>query len=162
MATYTRRFKERMVRKLTTPGAPSASAIAEEAGIHQTTLSRWVRQYGSLAVRQVGAMNGRRAQDWSAEQKLAAIIEFERLEESQRGEYLRHKGLHAATLQGWRQEFVEALTEGGKRHRDPRDKRIKELERDLARKEKALAETAALLTLKKKAYEIWGDPEDER
>ena len=51
---------------------------------------------------------------------------------------------------------MDALRQGSKRHRDPRDKRIKELERELARKEKALAETAALLTLKKKAHLIWG------
>ena len=158
MATYSRRFKERMVRKLTMPGALSASAVAEEAGIHQTTLSRWVKQYG----RGAAAMNGRRAQDWTAEERLTAFIEFERLDEDQRGEYLRQKGLHTATLQGWRQEFVDALRQGSKRHRDPRDKQIKELQRELARKEKALAETAALLTLKKKAQLIWGDPEGER
>ena len=57
---------------------------------------------------------------------------------------------------------MDALRQGSKRHRDPRDKRIKELERELARKEKALAETAALLTLKKKAHLIWGNPEGER
>ena len=34
--------------------------------------------------------------------------------------------------------------------------RNKELERELRRKEKALAETAALLTLRKKAAAIWG------
>jgi hypothetical protein len=35
------------------------------------------------------------------------------------------------------------------------------LERELRRKDKALAETAALLTLRKKAQAIWGDGEDE-
>ena len=44
---------------------------------------------------------------------------------------------------------------------DEKDKRIKELERELRRKDKALAETAALLVLKKKAQAIWGDREDE-
>ena len=84
-----------MVWMLTVPGALSASAVAEEAGIHQTTLSRWVRQYGSFAVRGSAAMNGRRAQDWTAEERLTSFIEFERLDEDQRGEYLRQKGLHA-------------------------------------------------------------------
>jgi len=46
--------------------------------------------------------------------------------------------------------------------KDPRDKRIKELERELRRKDKALAETAALLVLKKKAQAIWGEHEDEK
>ena len=40
-------------------------------------------------------------------------------------------------------------------------KKTRNLEKDLRRKEKALAETAALLVLKKKVQEIWGEPEDE-
>ena len=71
--------------------------------------------------------------------------------------YVKRGCMHTATLQGWRQEFVDALRQGSTRHREPRDKRIKELERELARKE-----TAALLTLKKKAHLIWGNPEGER
>ena len=43
----------------------------------------------------------------------------------------------------------------------PEAKRIRELEKDLRRKEKALAETAALLALKKKLEEIWGDEDDD-
>ena len=37
----------------------------------------------------------------------------------------------------------------------------KELQRELTRKEKALAETAALLVLRKKALAIWGEDEEE-
>jgi len=44
--------------------------------------------------------------------------------------------------------------------RNPDVKRIRSLEKELRRKDKALAETAALLVLKKKVQEIWGD-EDE-
>ena len=40
-------------------------------------------------------------------------------------------------------------------------KRIKHLERELKRKEKALAEVAALLVLQKKVQAIWGDPEED-
>ncbi len=41
------------------------------------------------------------------------------------------------------------------------ERRIKELERELRQKEKALAETAALLVLRKKAQAIWGEVEDD-
>jgi len=109
-------------------------------------------------------MKSKRPEDWTAEEKLKAIGEYENLDEEQRGIYLREKGIHSVHLQRWQKEFVEAYDSRKKKTRgiDPRQKRIKELEDDLGRKEKALAETAALLVLKKKAQAIWGDPEDER
>jgi transposase-like protein len=108
-------------------------------------------------------MERKRPQDWSAAEKLEVVIEAGKLDEESLGRYLREKGLHTANLQQWRQEVLEAL-EGKRRNgkNDPRDKRIRELERELKRKEAALAEAAALLVLKKKAHDIWGDHEDER
>ena len=97
-------------------------------------------------------MKSKRPEDWTAEKKLKAIVEYENLDEEQRGKYLREKGLHSVHLERWQQEFVEAYASRKKKTRggDPRQKRIKELEGDLRRKDKALAETAALLVLKKK------------
>ena len=69
--------------------------------------------------------------------------------------------LYSAEIERWRAEMLAALKSTSNRN-DPKDRRIKELERELRRKEKALAETAALLTLKKTAQQIWGDSEDER
>ena len=106
-------------------------------------------------------MKGRRPQDWSAEDKLNALFEYEKLEEEQRGKYLREKGIHSVHIERWKQELIEGLKSSKSGKKDPRDKRIKELERELRRKDKALAETAALLVLKKKAQAIWGDREDE-
>ena len=62
-----------------------------------------------------------------------------------------------------RPELVEQAEEGGKKKRggSGEQKRIRELEKELRRKEKALAETAALLVLKKKANAIWGDRGDD-
>jgi len=78
--------------------------------------------------------------------------------------FLRQKGLHEATLEKWKKEMLEALKiksfVGGKK--DPQRKRIAVLERELRRKEAALAEAAALLVLKKKADAIWGDAKDDR
>lgn len=109
-------------------------------------------------------MKSKRPEDWTAEKKLKAIVDYGNLNEEQKGIYLREKGLYSVHLERWQQEFVEAYASRKKKTRggDPRQKRIKELESDLWRKDKALAETAALLVLKKKAQAIWGDPEDER
>ena len=109
-------------------------------------------------------MRQQRPQDWRAEEKLEALLEYERSSEEQRGVFLRQKGLHEATLEKWKKEMLEALKikpfVGGKK--DPQRKRIAVLERELRRKEAALAEAAALLVLKKKADAIWGEEKDGR
>jgi transposase-like protein len=161
MSKYSNKFKGSMVKKLTTGDAISAGAMSIEEGVPQSTLSRWVREYGTVGSGGNG-MKKRRPQDWSAEEKLDAVLEYERLEEEQRGQYLREKGLHAVHLERWKKTIIEGLKASKPNKQDPQKKKIKELEKELRRKDKALAETAALLVLKKKAQEIWGEPEDER
>ena len=109
-------------------------------------------------------MRGSKGQSWSAEEKLAALLEYERLSEEERGKFLRGKGLHEVHLARWKKEILEGLKlkpfAGGKK--DPQRKRIAALEKELRRKEAALAEAAALLVLKKKADAIWGELGDEK
>jgi len=107
-------------------------------------------------------MKSKRPEEWTAEEKLKAVVEYAKLDEQGKGKYLREKGLHSVHLQRWEQQIITGLDGRKSSKKDPRDKKIKALERELARKEKALAETAALLVLKKKAQEIWGDQEDEK
>jgi len=107
-------------------------------------------------------MPARRPQDWSAEEKYAVMIEAASLPDEELGAFLREKGLHQANLTQWRQEMLTGLGKS-KSHSSKRSfeaRRIRELERELARKEKALAEAAALLILKKKAQALWGDEDD--
>jgi transposase len=164
MQYYPEELKRAMVVEMTEPGARSATSLAKEAGIPQSTLSRWLRDYATVGMKGGGMTAQRRPQDWSAEEKLEAILEYERTPEAQRGVFLREKGLHEATLEKWKKETLEALKikgfTGGKK--DPQRKRIAALERELRRKDAALAEAAALLVLKKKADALWGDAKDER
>ena len=160
MNNYPEAVKEAMVMKLTGPGAPSACALSEEVGIHQSTLSRWIREYATVG-KSGGVMKERRPQAWTAEEKLDAVLEYEKLdEEEERGKYLREKGLHSVHIERWKQQILQGLKSSKSGKKDPRDSKIKELEKELGRKEKALAEAAALLVLKKKAQDIWGDNED--
>lgn len=161
MSNYSDEFKEAMVTKLTTGSAISAGALSLEVGVPQATLSRWVREYGTVS-NEGDSMKKRRPQDWSAEEKLDVVLEYERLKEEQQGQYLREKGLHSVHVERWKQSIIEGLKTKKPHKQDPQTKKIKELEKELRRKDKALAETAALLVLKKKAQAIWGDPEDER
>ncbi len=163
MQYYPEDFKKAMVVKMTAPGAQSATSLAKETGVPQSTLSRWLRSYATVRL-EGETMRQRRPQDRSAEEKLEALLEYERSSEEKRGVFLRQKGLHEATLEKWKKEMLEALKikpfVGGKK--DPQRRRIAALERELRRKEAALAETAALLVLKKKADAIWGEGMGER
>jgi len=161
MGEYTQGFKETMVKRLTAGEARSATALAAQVGVPQSTLSRWVREYGSLAGNTVEAKMAKHGKQWGAEEKLRAVIEYEKLDEEARGKYLRENGLYSVDIQRWRSEMLAAV---GKRpkERSAEGQRIRALEAELRRKEKALAETAALLVLKKKAQAIWGESEDEK
>jgi len=164
MSNYPAEFKDAMISKMTEPGGRSATSLGKEIGIPQSTLSRWLRDRGSVAWKVGGEMREGKGQSWSVEEKLEALLEYERLSEEERGKFLRGRGLHEAHLARWKREFIEGLKikpfAGGKK--DPQRKRIAALEKELRRKEAALAEAAALLVLKKKADAIWGELGDEK
>jgi transposase len=164
VSNYPTEFKDAMIHKMTEPGGRSATSLGKEIGIPQSTLSRWLRERGSVAWKAGGEMRGSKGQSWSAEEKLAALLEYERLGEEERGKFLRGKGLHEAHLERWKKEILEGLKlkpfTGSKN--DPQRKRIAALEKELRRKEAALAEAAALLVLKKKADAIWGERGEEK
>lgn len=169
---YSEGFKARMVQKMLQPAAMSACGLSRETGVPQGTLSRWLRKArivnGMSKQGEHPTSNGesaaRRPQDWSADEKLEAVIEASSLTEEELGAFLREKGLHGADLVAWRKTVLAASRAAlaGERRRKSRKqtkeaRRIRELEKELDRKEKALAEAAALLVLKKKVQAIWGD-----
>jgi len=160
-SNYSEDLKQTMVRKMSGPAPKSATALSEEVGISQSTLSRWLREYGRFD--ETGMSKKKRPQKWTADKKFQAVMKYEGLDEEERGRYLREHGLYSVDIEKWREEMSGALAQKSKKKKvDPRDQRIRELERELNRKEKALAEAAALLVLKKKADAIWGDDEDEK
>jgi transposase len=153
-----------MVQRMLGPRGLSANALASEIGVHQSTLSRWVRAAEATIApvsntkreRDLGA--ARRPEDWSPAERLQAVIEASSLSDGELGAYLRRSGLHEATLAEWRATALDAL--GTRKPSAKEAKRVRELERELRRKDRALAEAAALLVLQKKVQAIWGD-EDE-
>jgi len=157
---YGAAFKAALVEKLTRPGGPSATQLSKEIGINQSTLSRWVRSASKVSgMKKQGKESARRPQEWPAEEKLAVVTEAASLEGEALGALLRRRGVHQAQLESWRRQMLAGLE-------PPRTKglpgsaparRVRELERELHRKDKALAEAAALLVLQKKVRAIWGD-----
>lgn len=171
---YSETFKRRMIQKLYGPAAITACALAEQEGIAQSTLSRWRRQAGTLANMKTrdkhnepnADISRKRPQDWSLKEKLQAVLDASELPDKELGAFLRRKGLHEGTLKQWRDLVSNALgkpqprTKKSREHKEA-DKQVRKLERELKRKNAALAETAALLVLKKKAAAIWGDEDDD-
>jgi len=167
MAKYSEKLKQSMAAKILRPGGPSALSLAGETGISQSTLSKWVREYKQTDGVIVVDIQ-RRPKDWSRIERFQAILDCEKLNTSELGLYLRKNGLTSEHLKKWKIECATGIQNSGvgRPAKDPEvkklEKKLKETERDLLKKDKALAEAAALLILKKKAQAIWGDPEGEK
>lgn len=105
-------------------------------------------------------MTSKAPKDWSAEEKLKVVLEASAVPDDQLGAFLRLKGLHETHLQQWRLQMLDGLQNGCSPKKPKRNmsdiKRIRALEKELKRKDKALAETAALLVLKKKSRRSGG------
>lgn len=161
--TYTEAFRAKMVQRMLGPNAKSATALAEEIGIHQPTLSRWLRD-----ARILGGTMKKKTQRWTSSDKLRIVLAASQLKNDELGAFLRREGVHEDHLERWRSTMLAALEEDGARRSrgpSPEAKELVAVQRDLRRKEKALAEASALLVLKKKADAIWGvvdDDTDER
>lgn len=156
---YPAEFKEAAVQKLLRPGNPGLSAVARQLNINFKTLMRWRDEYlgrGQLK-------KSKRPKEWTSEQKLNAIMETAGLSDDALGEYCRRNGVHTSQLELWREQCLASMRRGPKVdvQRRSLEKENKTLKKELHRKEKALAEAAALLVLKKKADALWGRLEDE-
>lgn len=168
---YTKMFKRKMIQKMTGPDPISASDLAKQVEPAQSTLSKWLRDAGITTPyvntnksQGLFIMPKSTKKDWSAEEKFKIVFEAALLPDNELGAFLRNKGLHETHLQQWRMQMLDGLQNGflpKKANKKKSDsKKIKNLEKELKRKDKALAETAALLVLKKKVQEIWGDEDD--
>jgi len=146
-------FKQKMVERLTGKSALNASQLARETGLRQQSLSRWLHEARSLPL---VASDKRARQEWTVEQKAQILAEASKLTGEQLTAYLDREGVTLAHFERWR----VALEEEGQGS-TATSKRIRKLERELARKEKALAEAAALLMLKKTIESHYQDEDDD-
>ena len=157
-------LKEQALKRLLPPYCWSLRKIAEEVGTSPSTILKWRKQ---LEAKGTLLPNTTENSEWSAEQIFTFVLETALMSEIELAEYCRSKGIYVDQIKQWKQSCINAntpetvkATEHQKKQRTDR-KRIKELERELARKEKALAETAALLVLREKFNALWEENEDE-
>ena len=163
MPRYTQDFKDQMVSKLMPPNAQSVAQVSRDTGISEPTLYSWRNQY--RAAGKAVPADASNPERWGGENKLAVVIETAALNEHELSAYCRRKGLYAEQIGRWREAAIAGAESDNHQRQAQRQelhqerRKSRELEKELQRKEKALAEVAALLVLKKKAQAFWGEGE---
>ena len=164
MPFYSEERKAALLKMMLPPLSLSAAEVARREGCSDMSLHYWRKQ---AAARGTQLSDDKQpAENWSAESKLAIIIETGSLSELELGEYCRRKGIFPEQITEWRNAFIASSTQQTKvknvnTGQSKNDKnRIRELERELRRKDAALAETAALLVLRKKLNAYWGNDDE--
>lgn len=165
MKRYPKERKQAIIEKMMPPLNTPISQLIAETGISDATLYTWRKQARKRGLAVPG--NGKNAENWSSEDKFAVVLETASLNEAELAEYCRKKGLFAEQIAEWKAGCLQANAtkeqqeKAGRLQQRQDKKEIKKLRQELRRKEKALAEAAALLVLRKKADAIWGESEDD-
>ena len=145
-----------MVARLLLPESAAVEVVSREAGVSVDTLERWRSE--ALAM-------GRKSGGWTAAARFEAILATAGMSEEEKAAWCRRQGIFPSELVEWREAATGALQAPGQRAGETvsaaERRRIKELERELRRKDKALAEAAALLVLSKKLEAIFPKGADE-
>lgn len=161
---YPRELKSSIITKMLPPNNQSLSQIQQETGVPEGTLKLWrkeIREKGFAA-----PAGEQQSEQWSTRDKFLIVIETTTLSEIERAEYCRKKGLFVEQVRSWQDNCIQAnggvaqeLATSQRREKET-EKELKRVKKELQRKESALAETAALLVLRKNINAIWG-PKDE-
>ena len=151
MARYGQAFRDRAVARLLPPESASIGEVSLQVGVAAATLERWRSDALSKPARE---------RAWTAAARFDAVLTTAAMDEASRSAWCREKGVYPQELESWRVSATQALAEPEEARESPMQtqsdrRRIKELERELRRKEKALAEAAALLVLSKKVEAIF-------
>jgi transposase-like protein len=164
MSFYSPERKAALLKMMLPPLNLSPKEISRREGCSDVSLYKWRKQAATQGTQLSDTKQP--AEKWSAEAKLTIIIETSALSELEMGEYCRRKGIFPEQIVTWRNAFIANSTQqaagqkvdAGQARGDK--KRILELERELRRKDAALAETAALLVLRKKLNAYWGSDDE--
>ena len=174
-AIFTPSFRMQAVEKaLGRSAGTSLREVAEGLGVGKSTLNNWIVKSRSHKLDSVSTdgmfrsnemVKEKRPQDWSLEERLAMVIACDSLDEQALSERCREKGIYPHHVKQWKLCFVDGATVSLRSRQDSESRNLKhkihDLKKELRRKDKALAETAALLVLQKKVSDIWGNDEDD-
>jgi transposase-like protein len=161
---YNKDQKEKALRLMAPPENRRIPEISDEMGIPQPTLYLWRKKAQEEG--RVAPGDGRDAEAWGSEEKFRIVVDTIGLADAELSEYCRKKGVYPEQIESWRDACMRANSSrveqirAQKQHDKELHGQIKTLKKEVRRKDKALAETAALLVLRKKAAAIWGEEED--
>ena len=164
MRPYSEAVKADVRRRMSPPNRQNVVDIAQELGIHSATLYKWRKAWRLQG--EVVPASEKEAESWSAADKFTVVLETAGLNATELGGYCRERGLYPEQVDRWRKAAQDAnaqplLTMADqkdlqKRHQEDQ-REIKRLQQELRRKDKALAEAAALLIASKKIQAYWGE-----
>lgn len=164
MKQYPDEFKASIITKLLAPNNADIRALAIESGIPKDTLYSWRIKHR----RHDQQLKAQKIDDNSkinSADKFDIVIETAHMNQVELSAYCRSKGLYPEQIDAWRTQCRQAnttlSTQADRKKFNEQTKEIQQLKSELNRKEKALAEAATLLILKKKVHQIWGDAEDD-
>jgi len=162
---YSKEFKQSIVIKMLPPNNQSLVQIQKESGVPEGTLKKWrneMRKNGFAA-----PSGEKQSEQWSTRDKYLIVVETATLSEIEVAEYCRKKGLYPEQVKSWQDNCMQAnggvaqeLALSQKREKET-ERELKLVKKELHRKDSALAETAAILVLRKKAEAIWGYQDEE-
>lgn len=153
MTNYSKELKQKVINDMSPPNSLSVPELATKYHVPKQTLYSWRKK----AVKQGQLVTGNSdSNKWSNELKLATIIETSVMTQAEKAEYCRNKGIYLEQLEQWHAACLSGfnttpvINAKQKAEQIQKDKQINKLEKELNRKEKALAEAAALMVLSKK------------
>ena len=163
---YSYEFKAQAVEKaLGRDPSVSFNSVAQNCGIDYSTLRRWVARFENQSSAEVNMSKEKTPQQWTPEQRLEIITACESMDAEQISAHCREHGVYPHQVKQWKADILKSMSVSPRSANSAQLKQLrkenKSLKKELRRKEKALAEAAALLVLKKKAEQIWGTGEDD-
>ena len=161
---YSQELRDHILKRVLPPQSDSIERVAREEGISEQTIRNWKAQ----AISENYAPSGNdEPEKWSSQDKFLIVLETSGMSETDLAEYARQKGLYVEQIAEWREACINANAGMARMARSlnaalkESEKEKRRLEKELQRKEKALAEAAALLVLRKKLEAIWGESEED-
>lgn len=151
---YSDEFKNSIVKKMCTPDGKTIDALSKEIGICYQTLYKWKNKIHN----NISKDNEERSPGkWNISDKYQIILDTANKSGEEFGKLLREKGLQTTHIELWKKECKSMLNnnEIKEENKKLRLQNI-ELQKDIDRKDKTIAEITALIVLKKKAKEILG------
>ena len=162
MPRYSAQFRNTILKKLLPPESRSALSLAREYNLSVATIYGWKARMRDGTLQLEDGMQANRRRQLA--EKLSLLLESRSVTDETMGEWLRENGLHSQHLTVWEQEVRDAVTKSEQEAREELKaarKKIREQERELTRKEKALAEAAIIITAQKKISQMFQDPRDD-